>query len=129
MNRIEQALQRALVQHCGYLRAFKDTVYHVPNGGKRRPVEAAILKGMGVRAGVSDLVIPVPILHRPLAGNESLGLYMELKAAGGRLTAEQRAWLERMRDLGHECHVIDSVDAGVDLLTDYHRRVMEARNG
>lgn len=129
MNREEQAIQRTLVEACAYLPTLRDAIYHVPNGGKRSKVEAAILKGMGVRAGVSDLVIPVPILHRPLAGNETVGLYIELKAKGGRLTADQRAWLDQMRELGHEVHVIDSVDDGVDLLTDYHRRVMEARNG
>ena len=32
-------------------------VLHIPNGGKRNRVEAAILKGLGVRAGASDILI------------------------------------------------------------------------
>jgi hypothetical protein len=34
--------------------------FHPANGGYRRPVEAAIMKALGVRAGVSDLIF----LHR-----------------------------------------------------------------
>lgn len=30
-------------------------LYHVPNGGKRNPAEAARFKAMGVKAGVPDL--------------------------------------------------------------------------
>ena len=31
--------------------------FHVPNGGRRSPEEAAIFNGLGVRAGVSDLIL------------------------------------------------------------------------
>jgi hypothetical protein len=42
----ESAIQKAVFQHlaargCG-------VAFHVPNGGWRSPIEAAILKGMGV---------------------------------------------------------------------------------
>ena len=30
--------------------------FHVPNGGARRPIEAAVLKGLGVTAGVPDVI-------------------------------------------------------------------------
>ena len=51
----ESAIQRAVFLHlaargCGF-------AFHVPNGGWRSPIEAAILKGMGVRAGVPDLIV------------------------------------------------------------------------
>jgi hypothetical protein len=50
----ERAIQKAVFQHpaargCGF-------AFHVPNGGWRSPIEAAILKGQGVRPGVPDLV-------------------------------------------------------------------------
>lgn len=53
MKRPEDALQRAvcdlltIYERQGHLRFFA-----VPNGGKRSKIEAAIMKGMGVRAGV-----------------------------------------------------------------------------
>lgn len=38
-------------------------IYHTPNGGKRDRMEAALLKAMGVKAGVPDLTIigPAPL--------------------------------------------------------------------
>lgn len=53
--------------------------WHTPNGGKRWKREAAKLKRMGVRAGVSDLCF----VHR------SSFFALELKAPKGRETAAQ----------------------------------------
>ena len=40
-------------------------LHHIPNGGRRDRVEAAKLKEMGVKAGVSDLCLPYPKgIHR-----------------------------------------------------------------
>jgi hypothetical protein len=51
----ESAVQKAVFQHlaargCGF-------AFHVPNGGWRSPVEAAIQKGLGVKPGVPDLIV------------------------------------------------------------------------
>lgn len=53
---LEQKLQIAVIN---YIRmAFPDVLcFAVPNGGKRSMIEAALLKKMGVMAGVSDLLI------------------------------------------------------------------------
>lgn len=53
-SRLEQVLQKAVAD---YLRKVKPACiwFHVPNGGARSRVEAAIFKGLGVRAGVPDL--------------------------------------------------------------------------
>lgn len=61
-------------------------LYHCPNGGRRGKVEAARLKAAGVKAGVPDLCLPVP-------RGRYHGLYIELKAEGGRLSPSQREWL------------------------------------
>ena len=126
MNREEQAMQRTLVEFAQYLPKIRDAIYHVPNGGKRGKVEAAILKGMGVRAGVSDLHIPVPVLHRPLRGDEALGLWIELKAGKGRLSQAQADWIRYMHTLGYDAHVIDNLDRGMELLRNYNSRIIEA---
>ena len=57
--------------------------FAVPNGGKRWPIEAAIMKGLGVRAGVADLIF----IHR------SRPFALELKADSGRPTVEQMAFV------------------------------------
>ena len=55
-HRPEQAIQRALFQHLAARRCPGTFAFHAPNGGARSPVEAAILKGIGVVAGLPDVV-------------------------------------------------------------------------
>ena len=53
----EQEVHRAVVQHLRW-RGVKDLVFlHPANGGYRKPTEAAILQGLGVRAGAADLLL------------------------------------------------------------------------
>lgn len=57
MKRPEQEIHKAVVQHLRARGVPGLVFWHTPNGGKRSPVEAAIFKAMGVRAGVSDLIL------------------------------------------------------------------------
>lgn len=68
---------------------------HVPNEGKRTKAQHGMLIGLGMRPGVSDL-----LLLR--ACHEYHGLAMELKAPGklNTLTREQRSFLLDQRDAG-----------------------------
>jgi len=70
---------------------------HVPNGGSRDRREASNLKRQGVRAGIPDVLV---FSHAPLRP-DARGVAIELKRErGGRTSAEQRAWLDRMTGLG-----------------------------
>jgi hypothetical protein len=80
--------------------------FHVPNGGSRRPIEAAILKAMGVRAGVPDLLV--------IKNGRTFGL--ELKAEGGGATDAQRLAHEEMRSAGAEVVVAVGLDAALEQL-------------
>lgn len=65
-----------------------------PNGGKRHIKTAMDLKAEGVSKGFPDLSIP------------SLSLYIEMKRLkGGRLSPEQKAWLEYLRSVGYRAEV------------------------
>ena len=78
-----------------------DHTYHVPNGGLRSKVTAAALKGQGVKAGVSDLVVAV-------ARGGYYGLYLEFKATPpyhATLADSQRTWLYKMERQGY-CAVL-----------------------
>ena len=55
-RRPEDCIQRAVCQHLRTRGSPGLVWWHTPNGGKRRTIEAAIMKGLGVRAGVSDLI-------------------------------------------------------------------------
>src|SRR5215203_2049252 len=87
-------------------------LYAIPNGGARHPVVAAKLKAEGVKRGVPDLCLPVP-------RGEYHGLYVELKAAGGRPTVEQRAWITALEALGYRARVCVGWEAAREAIKKY----------
>jgi hypothetical protein len=98
--RPEDQIQRAVFQHIRSRGVPGLVAWHTPNGGKRKPIEAAIFKGLGVRAGVSDIIA----VYR---GNI---FAMELKAEGGRPTESQ---LEFLADIGR-AGAFTAVASGLD---------------
>jgi hypothetical protein len=89
MNRPEQEAQIAIV---AWIKAVSPSTmcFHVPNAAKRSPAERRALVAMGLLAGVPDLCL---IAEPP---GPSLA-FVEVKAAGGKLSPEQqsfRAWAE-----------------------------------
>ena len=56
-GRPEDVIQRAVFQHIRARGVPGLVAIHVPNGGYRRPVEAKILCGLGVTAGVPDVLL------------------------------------------------------------------------
>ena len=80
---------------------------HVPNGGFRRASETFALKRAGVKAGVLDLLVfDVPPL-RP----DVRGVAFEVKRrVGGKVSAEQRAWIADLTARGWLCFVVRSVE-------------------
>lgn len=73
-------------------------LYHVPNGGKRNPTEAVRFKAMGVKAGVPDLCLPVPM-------NGYAGLYIEMKYGNNKPTAAQKEWIKNLKEYGYKVTV------------------------
>lgn len=80
-----------------------DKLIAIPNGGKRSKIEAAIMKGCGVKAGVSDICLPV---QRGGYGS----LWIEMKAPGKikDTTPKQKEWLALMNTSGNHATVCDS---------------------
>lgn len=74
-------------------------LHHIPNGGTRNVIEASNLKKQGVKAGVSDLFLPV-------ARGEYHGLYLELKVKGGKISDNQSEWINRVRKNGYGAFVV-----------------------
>lgn len=70
-------------------------LFHIPNENHHHDT------ALGVRSGVPDLMLPVPMGGRH-------GLFIEMKRAkGGRLSESQKRWLGWLRELGYEavcCH-------------------------
>ena len=118
MDKREEHEQQAVIEWaCWMMGKYPELrwLYHTPNGGKRDKATAATLKSIGVKAGVPDLCLPV-------ARGGYHGLYIEMKADGGRTSAEQREWLEGLREQGYEAIVRVGADAAIDAIEEYLRR-------
>ena len=91
-RRDEQIIHRAVVDHIAW-RVHPNVWWcHIPNGGRRSKIEAAILRGQGVRPRPPDLLIVA----------DGKAHFLELKADRGRLSQAQRDCHEQLRRAGAE---------------------------
>lgn len=105
-SRPEDAIQRAVFDHIRSRGAPDLFAWHTPNGGKRRPIEAAILKGLGARAGVPDII----------AIHNGKCFAMELKAPDGRPTLTQLETIARLEKAGAYTVVCYGLDPALRVL-------------
>lgn len=97
---------------------LSDYLFAIPNGGNRNAREAARLKGQGVKAGVSDMFLPIP-------SNGSHGLWIELKAPRkyrSSVSDSQDIWLKRMVLSGYESVVAYGWLEAKHLILEYLRQ-------
>jgi hypothetical protein len=87
----EDDLQRAVVKYLRFALPDNAICYAVPNGGKRHSKAAARLVGLGVRAGIPDLVVECRGYTK---------IYIELKTPRGQLSAIQRQMHRKLIDCG-----------------------------
>ena len=82
-------------------------LFHVPNEGHHHDTD------MGVRSGVPDLVLPIPM-------GRSHGLFIEMKREdGGKLSYNQKLWLHWLRAMGYRAECCHGWMAARDVLVDY----------
>lgn len=99
----ENDIQRSVIAHLKARPAPGVFAFHVPNGGYRKPVEAAILKGLGVVSGTPDI----------FAIKAGHCFALELKTETGKLSDNQHAVLARLKDCGATCAVAFGLDAAL----------------
>ena len=90
-------------------------LFHIPNGGSRHIAEATKLKAMGVKRGVPDIFLPVRTTNY-------IGLWIELKKAGGKISNEQIEWLYYLSAQGYATRVCLGWEQGRDALLEYLER-------
>jgi len=114
-KRSEATEQEELITWCGWMmnqHPELKLIYHVPNGGSRNTLEAANLKRQGVKAGVPDLCLPVPM-------NGFHGLYIEMKYGKNKTTEAQKEWLEELAVQGYCAAVCYGAEAAEQLISRY----------
>jgi hypothetical protein len=99
-QRPEAAIQRAIFQHLRQRGAPGVFAFHPATGGYRTAIEAAIFKGLGVVAGVPDVIVV----------KDGTTYALELKAEGGRLSETQCNTIEAMERAG----AVVGVAVGID---------------
>lgn len=95
-------------------------MFAIPNGGERNVIVATKLKAQGVRAGVPDICLPVPIggWH---------GLYIELKRPADRVKNKKRGgtsedqdrWIMALYSFGYGCAVCIGWQEARDVIIQY----------
>lgn len=107
MQEEEHRIQSACVRWFK-LQYPKYIIFAVPNGGWRNEVVAKKLKGEGVLAGVSDLIILAP--HR--------AIFVEMKKAkGGRQGDSQKVFQTNVNRLGFEYYLCHGIDEFMSVVT------------
>jgi hypothetical protein len=105
-RRPEDAIQRAVFQQLRARAAPNVFAFHPANGGYRKPIEAAIMKGMGVMSGVPDVI----------AIHEGRCYALEIKAPGGRATPKQLETIAAMEAAGAFTAIAEGLDRALAVL-------------
>lgn len=111
----EEVEQRLLITWCRFheeRHTELKLIFHVPNGGLRSKSEAKRFKACGVKSGVPDLFLPV-------ARNGSNGLFIELKTEKGKVSKEQKFWIDELNKQGYTAVVCYGWTDAVGVLCAY----------
>jgi VRR-NUC domain. len=87
-------------------------LFAIPNGGARSKIEAGIMKGEGVVAGVADLFLSA-------ANVRYHGFYIEMKIGKGKQTDKQEAFQLRVEKAGYRYEVCRNFEQFIDIINDY----------
>jgi len=112
----EGAVVRAVVKEVneGLVYAYPELagLFAIPNGGDRDVRVGVRLKAEGVKRGVPDFCLPVP-----KGGYHAL--YIEVKAEGGKASAEQIEWQEWLQAQGNKAVIATGQKEVLDVLIAY----------
>lgn len=117
--RTENDLQRAVAK---VLDASGLVWQHTPNGGNRSARTGALMKAMGAKPGVPDVLIYNPFGLIVLAGDTMdmserwNGLAIELKVGKNKPSASQDEWAVKLRGCGWRVETLRSVDEVLTVL-------------
>lgn len=106
----EHQLQQAIfVWHWNNRTNERGLLFMVQNTATDRR-KGAILKGMGLVPGVSDLIYLRP---------NSSPLFIELKTQTGKQSAEQIKWQQTIESVGYEYKIIRSLEEAINIFVNF----------
>ena len=103
--------QRQLIQWCRG-KPWGQFLFHIPNesvGGMGWTIRN---RQMGMKKGVPDLMLPIPMNHWH-------GLFIELKTDKGQTSQEQKRWIAALRLFGYKAVVCHGWKEAKDILEEY----------
>lgn len=89
-----------------------ELLHACPNGGQRNIITAVKLKAEGVKPGCPDLHLPA---MRGVFG----AMFLEMKAAKGKLSDLQKHWIELLTSGGYYCVVCYSAEEAIEAIETY----------
>ncbi len=89
-------------------------LHHFANERKCSIQQGRLLKRMGVKKGVADFFLAIPI-------DGYAGFWLELKSGKNKVTPEQEAFLRRKTDRGYQCATCWGFEAARELILTYLR--------
>lgn len=106
-------------EHIAFVRWFelnypkiKHLLMHYPSGEKREFNVGVKLKKMGVKRGIPDFFLAVPLIH-------DAGLWIELKSKKGKITKEQEFYLHDLAEHGYKTVVAYGWEEAAKIVKDY----------
>jgi len=92
---------------------IKTRLFAIPNGAHKSRAAASKFSAEGLRAGVPDLMLPVP-------SSGYHGLFIEMKRAkGGRLSDTQKDWLEFLGAQGYMATACHGFEEAKEVISKY----------
>lgn len=95
----------------------------IPNGGQRHKAVAVRLMQEGVKSGVPDIFLPVPMEKYSLATQELeelfAGLWIEMKYGKNKQNENQLWWAEKLREMSYKVEVCYSAEDAIKIISDY----------
>lgn len=114
-------LQPEQIEHINVVNWFNhnfpelaDDFHHFANERRCSIQQGKLLKRMGVKKGVSDFFLALPVPE-----NKSSGLWIELKVGKNKPTKEQSDFLERKTTRGYQCALVWGAEAAKEIIMNY----------
>lgn len=123
------ALQPEQIEHINVVNWFNyqypelaDDFHHFANERKCSVQQGRTLKRMGVKKGVADFFLAIPL-------NGKAGLWLELKVGKNKPTKEQIAFAERKIKRHYEFAFVWGADAAREMINTYLKEYLSTRDG